>query len=479
MEREPLSPLTAGVGLFFVLCVAAGGAVAALVRYDLIGFGHLPRTALTALVLLLLVNLVARPLRRRNLFPSAQLLYVYLAVLVVSGFPGQQLVTHLYTSLVGPAHYASAENHYQELFFEDIPAWSIVSLQAEDPAIKWAFWGLPSGATIPWRAWAVPLSAWSGFYLLLFLNYLCLAGLFQRQWSQKQRMLFPLAEIPFQMARYRGREALPGPLRSPWFWVAFAVPLVIHSLNGLNAHYPQISGVNIYPYYLAGAFRGRPWDELNYLPFFFYFDVIGITYLLPAEISFSLWFFYLFKYALAVGRSWVGATATDTFFDHVGIGSYVLVAAMTVWQARESLGEIARRAIGRDAPTPASRGSATPPGAGGAERGGAARTRWSLPPATTAGSVGLGVFAGLLPCPLTVALLVSAAGAGSVTAGMLLLAGAGVGTVPGLALAGAAGALMGGRGRAVGLRGLGAVVVALGALMILRRVGVVPGGCCR
>ena len=128
---------------------------------------------------------------------------------------------------------------------------------------------------------------------------------------------------------------------------------------------------------------------------------------------------------------------------------------------------------------PALADSGTPPGAGGAERGGAARTRWSLPPATTAGSVGLGVFAGLLPCPLTVALLVSAAGAGSVTAGMLLLAGAGVGTVPGLALAGAAGALMGGRGRAVGLRGLGAVVVALGALMILRRVGVVPGGCCR
>ena len=344
MEREPLAARTAVVALLFVLCVAAGGAVAALVRYDLIGFGHLPRTALIALVLLLLTNLVARPLVRRNLFSAGQLLYVYLAVLVVSGLPGQQMVTHLYVALVGPAHYASPENHYRDLFFEHIPPWSVPSLESEDPAVKWAFWGLPSGATLPWPAWVVPLACWSGFFLLLFLNYVCLAGLFRRQWVDRQRMLFPLAEIPFQMARYRGDEWIPGPFRSGWFWLAFLIPLTIHSLNGLHMHYPQIRGIDIYPLYLRGAFAGRPWDQLNGIASYFYFDVIGITYLLPADVSFSLWFFWLLRFALRVARSAAGRTETDVFFTHVGIGSYVLVAALSVWQARGSL-----RAIGREA----------------------------------------------------------------------------------------------------------------------------------
>jgi sulfite exporter TauE/SafE len=105
--------------------------------------------------------------------------------------------------------------------------------------------------------------------------------------------------------------------------------------------------------------------------------------------------------------------------------------------------------------------------------------RWPLPPATALGSVALGVFAGFLPCPLTISLLVSASGYGSVSAGLLLLAGAGVGTVPGLAAAGAAGSLLGARWRGLGLRGLGAVVICLGLLTILRHAAVLPGGCCR
>lgn len=345
MKREPVKTSTAVVALFLVLCVAAGGAVSALVRYDLIGFGHLPRTAMIAVVLLLLANLLSAALLRRRLFTTAQLLYVYIAVLVMSGFPGQQMVTYLYVSLVGPAHYASPENHFRELFFEHIPPWSTTSLSAEAPVVKWAFWGMPSGASIPWQPWVVPLAAWSVFFLLLFLNYVFLAGLFRRQWVDRQRMLFPLAEIPFQITRYQGAERIPGPFRSVWFWLAFAVPLVILSLNGLHFHYPQIRGVDIYPRYLQNAFRGRPWDHLNGIAFNFYFDVIGITYLLPSDVSLSLWLLWLFKYGLRVARSAVGRPENENAFRHMGIGSYLLLGLLTIWQARGTLAEIYRRAV--------------------------------------------------------------------------------------------------------------------------------------
>ena len=86
--------------------------------------------------------------------------------------------------------------------------------------------------------------------------------------------------------------------------------------------------------------------------------------------------------------------------------------------------------------------------------------------------LGLGV--GFLPCPLTTALLMSAAGEQSVSAGMLMLGGAGLGTAPGLCLAGLLGSAASARWRSLGTRALGVVVIAIGVGMILRRSGVLP-----
>ena len=86
--------------------------------------------------------------------------------------------------------------------------------------------------------------------------------------------------------------------------------------------------------------------------------------------------------------------------------------------------------------------------------------------------LGLGI--GFLPCPLTTVLLLSAAAGSSVPAGMLLLAGAGLGTIPGLSLAGLVGSVASARWRAVGTRALGVVVIAIGVAMILRHSGVIP-----
>ncbi|MBM3500713.1 MAG: sulfite exporter TauE/SafE family protein [Armatimonadetes bacterium] len=86
-----------------------------------------------------------------------------------------------------------------------------------------------------------------------------------------------------------------------------------------------------------------------------------------------------------------------------------------------------------------------------------------------------GLAAGYLPCPLTMLLLVAAGGEQSVGAGMLLLGGAGFGTMPGLLLTGGGGALVRGRWRAVGTRLLGGLVILFGVLMLLRRLGVIPG----
>jgi hypothetical protein len=91
------------------------------------------------------------------------------------------------------------------------------------------------------------------------------------------------------------------------------------------------------------------------------------------------------------------------------------------------------------------------------------------------GAFVFGLAVGYLPCPLTMLLLVAAAGEHGVGTGMLLLGGAGLGTMPGLLATGLAGSLLRGKWRAVGTKVLGSLVILFGVLMLLRRLGIIPG----
>jgi sulfite exporter TauE/SafE len=64
----------------------------------------------------------------------------------------------------------------------------------------------------------------------------------------------------------------------------------------------------------------------------------------------------------------------------------------------------------------------------------------------------------------------------SVAGGLLLLGGAGVGTMPGLLAAGLAGSAIRARWQVVGTKVLVGLVILLGLAMLLRRLGLLPGG---
>jgi hypothetical protein len=86
----------------------------------------------------------------------------------------------------------------------------------------------------------------------------------------------------------------------------------------------------------------------------------------------------------------------------------------------------------------------------------------------------LGMLTGFLPCPVTAAVLIFAAGVHSALGGMLVMAALGVGTAPVLLAVGLSGGLLSARFRQVGLRAAGVVVILLGGLTLLRGTGVLP-----
>jgi len=346
---EPPRSLTVAVGLSLVILVAAGGAYAALARYDLVGIGHLPRVAVFALVLVLVANAMTAWLRRRRIFSRAQLGYIYIAILVMAGFPGQQLVTYLYLGLLGPAYYATPENRYRQIFFDYIPRWMVPSKDHDAPVIKWAFEGMPAGAGLPWHPWVTPLLAWTPFLLALLALQLCVAALLRRRWAEEEQLTFPLARIPVELMAYDSpSQSWPNPCRRAAFWLAFLIPVVIQSLYALRQYFPQLPYLDLNRN-IGAVFATRPWNELNYLPYAVYFGVVGIAALIPTDIGFSLWFFWIMRRFMVVGRSALGFEPQGAFFDNHGMGAYVFLGIIYLWMARSSFARAARDALRRTA----------------------------------------------------------------------------------------------------------------------------------
>jgi hypothetical protein len=346
--RNPLLPKTAVIALVSAVAVAAGGAFSALVRYDLVGFGHLPRAAVYAVFLLLLANVVALKTVRRRLFSTAQLCYVYIAVLVMAGFPGQQLVTYLYLGFISSQHYATPENKYEQTFFDHIAPWLVPSKDPDSPAVDWAFKGLPPGASIPWEPWLKPLVLWTPYLLALLMLQACLAAAFRRRWADDEHMLFPLARVPVEMVTYgEPGDVVPSVFRRPLFWVAFLVPVYFYTKNALHYYFPLIPQTDLTPT-IEVVFTNRPWTELNYFPHYYYFEMMGVAYLIADDMGGSLWFFWVARRLTRVARNAMGITEQQEFFTHQGIGAYLLIAGAYAWAARHRLSQIARKAVTDD-----------------------------------------------------------------------------------------------------------------------------------
>jgi hypothetical protein len=348
MDARPPDKGTWVLAMLLVIAVAVGGAFSALVRYDLIGFGHLPRAAVYPVFLLILVNALVLWLRKRRWFETRRLAYIYVAILVMAGFPGQQLVTYLYLTMIAGQGYATAENKYVETFLPYVPEWMVPSKEPDAPVVRWAFQGLPMGRSMPWQPWVWPLLAWTPLLVSVLAMQMTLAAWLRRRWSDQERVLFPLARIPVDMVAYeRPTSLFPACFRSPWFWIAFALPVIVFSKNALHYYFPGMPETPLMRD-IGWVFRDRPWTALNGWQYNTYFEMIGVTYLVQDDMGFSLWFFWVLRKFIMVFREGFGYVNHGDFFTQQGLGAYALLVGVYLWLARTQIREVYRKAVLND-----------------------------------------------------------------------------------------------------------------------------------
>lgn len=275
-------------------------------------------------------------------FSRAELLLIYVMIGASSGIVGDQFLAILVPSLSFPFRYATEANQWENRLFPHLPEHAMV---ADPIAVRNLYEGRTSLYMMEnLGPWLGPALLWAGFIAVTQLMCLGINVLIRRQWTQHEKLSFPLITLPMQMTA-PGAGSL---WRSKLMWLGFAASGSVNIINGLNMHYPQVPLIRVKVNYLR--FSPRWAAALSTTGIAFYPFVIGTAYFLPSDLTFSTWFFLIFfrlqRFAFsAMGFEtpypWqsTGYSMWPAMLEQ-GIGSYIAVVVFAAWAARLHLGSV-------------------------------------------------------------------------------------------------------------------------------------------
>ncbi|HIE51008.1 MAG TPA: hypothetical protein EYP85_04555 [Armatimonadetes bacterium] len=288
------------------------------------------------------LNALLRRFWPKRAFKAGELLVVYSLLSVASGVAGMDFMQVLMMILGHATHFATPENRWEEIFFRYLPPWLIVR---DKEALRHYYEG-NSTLYLPehYRAWLVPGLSWLAFLSALLLVMLCLNLLVRRQWIEKERLTFPVTYLPLAMT-----QDAPHFFRNRVMWSGFAVSFGLGLLNGLHFLYPIVPQVNITKYDLADYLSTKPWNAVRWMPVYFYPFALGLGFVLPIDLLFSCWFFYLFwKGQLVLTRAFAWDVHPQfPYISQQALGACVGFSAYLAYISRHHLREVVRSVIGQ------------------------------------------------------------------------------------------------------------------------------------
>ncbi len=301
------------------------------------------------LVLLLAVNAVLRLWRPQWALSQAELLIVYAMLGIGSSITSVDFLDVLIPVLAHPTRHATASNRWESLFIPYLPDWFVVR---DEAAVD--DWYSGSANPYTWErfsAWLLPLAVWGAFILVLLWVMLCMNVLVRRQWTQHERLSYPIILLPLEMTDNPGAF-----VRQKLLWVGFALSGGICLLNGLHMFYPALPYIPVKMRDISPMFTAPPWNAIGWTPVSFYPFAIGMGFLLPADLLFSSWFFYFFFKAQRIVSAYFGWSYDRPNFPYVNeqcFGGYMGVAALAIWGTRRHIAQFVReawRSHGEDEP---------------------------------------------------------------------------------------------------------------------------------
>ena len=313
---------------------------------------NLPMSALIPFVFWLFLNVLLKRILPEVALTGTELLVILGMGWVVGTVPAIGWTGYWTGIMTAPVYYASPENGWEDAFFDVLPK----HLFPDPGVVPWFYNGLPQDLGVPWSGWLSPLFWWGSVSLAVVGMGICTTIIFQKQWTDNERLTFPLAAIPLALTEDfdSDRQSLPGWFLNPLFWVGFAIPALVIGWNisgYFNEAIPRIELFDNYWSRMVVFFRQFPPYSFRVLP-----SLIAFTYFCNLDILLSFWLFAVLailktgimnRFGITVGLAGQQAKA-GAILSYESHGALIALAVWSIWISRGHLKKVWLAAVSGD-----------------------------------------------------------------------------------------------------------------------------------
>ena len=252
---------------------------------------------------------------------------------IASVIAGHFILQILVPTLPHAFRFATPENEWSVLFNQYIPN----GLAITNPKVFDDFY---SGNSTLYtqehiQGWLKPVLVWSVFLSTLLLLMAGINALLRKQWTEQEKLSYPLIQLPLEMTNV-SRSLF----RNRLMWISFTIAFGINLLNGFHLLIPSIPRViSGQQYDINHLFSQKPYSAIGWTPVSIYPFAIGIAFLMPLDLSFSCWGFYIWWKLQKIAGSALGISGIPQFpyADEQSFGAYISLGLIALWLTKKNL----------------------------------------------------------------------------------------------------------------------------------------------
>jgi hypothetical protein len=195
--------------------------------------------------------------------------------------------------IVGLPSMAKTNPAVKDILIPNLPDWLVIKdiKQVED---------ISGGGRDAWYVWNSKLPilwpryvSWGALFGALCFAMLCINSLMRGAWCQRERLTFPLIQLPVAMAEDGGGG---GMWKSRHMWIAFTVMFSIDMLNGLNYLYPNLPKLDTKVIIdLQSIFKDPPLSNMGSIPIAIFPFMAAVGLFMPSDMLFSFVIFFILR----------------------------------------------------------------------------------------------------------------------------------------------------------------------------------------
>ncbi len=309
----------------------------------------MPVTALLVLVAWIGINILLKCSFPRLALSRIELLTIFGMTWLVGTLPGIGMIGSMFSSIASPAYFSTQEDRFWEVAGPYFPMH--LFFEQGSPVIEQYYLGLRPGEAMPWQPWVGRIFWWFTATAAMVMAGFFASVLFYRQWSEKERLNFPLSTFPTELLQESEGSRVPDAFKKPIFWVGFACTAGVIFWNIAGYFILTLPAITLYYHPMfKNIDLGRYFPPFNVRVHPLY---MGLAYHCPLNILFSFWVFYvlrIFKTGMmnrigfTVGLAGQTAEPREILMLEAH-GAMVFLVAWSLWVARNHLKETFRKAF--------------------------------------------------------------------------------------------------------------------------------------